>query len=106
MTTKGTVTIDSNPNNSSVIFALLARYDSVYNLKQAAYRVRQLGYTEIDAYSPFPVHGMEKYLGLKKITVGVDCLSTWMYRIFWCNYYDVFYLLHRLSTFIFWKTFF
>ena len=47
------------------MFGLLAEYDSAASLYAACERVRDAGYAAWDAYSPFPVHGLEKAMGLR-----------------------------------------
>ncbi|MGA9812219.1 MAG: quinol:electron acceptor oxidoreductase subunit ActD, partial [Terriglobales bacterium] len=38
-------------------YGLMAEFDSVNSLMDAANRTREAGYKRIDAYSPFPVEG-------------------------------------------------
>jgi len=45
-------------------FGLLAEYDSAGSLFHACEKVRDAGYRKWDAHSPFPVHGIEKAMGL------------------------------------------
>ena len=40
-------------------------FDSVDRLIPACRRIRDAGYTKTDAYTPFPVHGIDKALGIK-----------------------------------------
>lgn len=47
-------------------FGLIARFDSVEALMHAAERVRDAGYTRVDAYTPFPIEGLTASLGLPK----------------------------------------
>ncbi len=42
-----------------------AEFDSVGPLLAACRRVRDAGYVKTDAFTPFPVHGIEKALGIK-----------------------------------------
>ena len=44
---------------------LLARFDGPESLRAAAARIRQEGYTRFDAMSPFPIHGMERAMGIR-----------------------------------------
>lgn len=53
---------------------LLAEYDSPEALILAARKMRDAGYTRWDAHSPFPVHGMEKAMGLKTSLVPLIVL--------------------------------
>ncbi len=45
---------------------LLAIFGEAAELKVAAGRVHKLGLTQIDAYTPFPVHGLDKEMGIPK----------------------------------------
>jgi ActD protein len=47
------------------LWGMLAEFESPQALAQAAERVREAGYTRWDCYSPFPVHGLERAMGLK-----------------------------------------
>ena len=38
-------------------YGIMAEFDSVHTLLDAANRTREAGYKKIDAYSPFPVEG-------------------------------------------------
>lgn len=49
---------------SGEYFGLLAEYDSPRALFHACEKVRDAGYRKWDAYSPFPVHNLEKAMGL------------------------------------------
>lgn len=46
-------------------YGLLAEYDTPADLYAACEQVRDAGYGVWDAYSPFPVHGLEKAMGLR-----------------------------------------
>lgn len=46
-------------------FGLLAEYETPGELYHACEKVRDEGYAAWDAYTPFPVHGLEKAMGLK-----------------------------------------
>jgi hypothetical protein len=48
------------------IFGLLAEFDSASHLVEAARRVRDEGYRKTDAYSPFPVEGLDEALGVRQ----------------------------------------
>lgn len=47
-------------------YGVLAEFDSAHALLHAAERVRDAGFTRWDAYSPFPVHGLSKAMGLPR----------------------------------------
>lgn len=44
---------------------LLAEFDDPEPLRQAAERVRDLGYVHWDVYSPYPLHGIERAMGIR-----------------------------------------
>jgi hypothetical protein len=46
-------------------YGLLARFADPRQLYQACEQVRDAGYTRWDAHTPFPVHGLEKAMGLR-----------------------------------------
>jgi len=46
------------------VFGLLAEFASARDLHAACERVREAGYTRWDAHAPFPVHGLERAMGL------------------------------------------
>lgn len=47
------------------IYGLLARYQTTADIYHACEQVRDLGYQKWDACTPFPVHGLEKAMGLR-----------------------------------------
>lgn len=49
----------------SPIYGLVAEFSDPESLLQAAERTRDAGYRRIDAYSPFPVHGLAEAIGFK-----------------------------------------
>ncbi|MBC8070222.1 MAG: DUF3341 domain-containing protein [Deltaproteobacteria bacterium] len=48
------------------IYGLLAEYDTPGELYHACEKVRDAGYAAWDAHTPFPVHGLERAMGLKR----------------------------------------
>jgi hypothetical protein len=57
-----------------LIWGLMAEFDTPSELLQATRRAYTEGYRRMDAYSPFPVHGLDKALGLPKDRVALVCL--------------------------------
>jgi ActD protein len=49
---------------------VLAEFDSAHDVLSAAEKVRDAGYARWDAHTPFPVHGMDRAMGLKDSKVG------------------------------------
>ncbi len=48
------------------IYGLMAEFDTPAALYHAAEKVRDAGYANWDTHSPFPVHGMEEAMGVKR----------------------------------------
>ena len=48
------------------LYGVMAEYDTPGALLEAARKVRDAGFTEFDTYSPFPVHGMDEAMGIKR----------------------------------------
>jgi len=46
------------------IFGVMAEFATPRDLLHAAEKVRAEGYVNVDAYSPFPVHGLDRALGV------------------------------------------
>src|SRR5205085_8995203 len=51
-------------------YGVLAEFKSTRDLYHACEAVRDAGYTRWDAHSPFPVHGLEKAMGLKSSPIA------------------------------------
>jgi len=49
---------------------MIARFESSGELLHAAEKVRDEGYKEFDCHSPFPIHGMDQAMGLKRSPLG------------------------------------
>ena len=49
---------------------LLAEFRSAHDVVHAAEKVRDAGYVRWDTHTPFPVHGMDKAMGLKDSRLG------------------------------------
>ena len=45
------------------VYGIMAEFDSVHALMDAANRTREAGYKKIDAYSPFPIEGLAEAIG-------------------------------------------
>jgi Protein of unknown function (DUF3341) len=55
-------------------YGLLAEFDTVDTLLSAAERTTAAGYTKTDAFSPFPVHGLDDALGFKDRRISLFVL--------------------------------
>ncbi|GAA4439898.1 quinol:electron acceptor oxidoreductase subunit ActD [Bremerella cremea] len=55
-----------DPNNpDQKLIGLMAQFDDPDSLLAACEKVRKAGYTNTDAYTPFPLHGIDDALGIK-----------------------------------------
>ncbi|MEM1184105.1 MAG: DUF3341 domain-containing protein [Planctomycetota bacterium] len=48
------------------VFGMIAIFDETPKVYHAAEKVRDAGYTKWDVNSPFPIHGMEEAMGVRK----------------------------------------
>ena len=51
-------------------YGMLAEFESPAAILTAAEKLRDAGYSRWDAFTPFPIHGMDKVMGLKNSLVG------------------------------------
>ncbi len=49
---------------------ILAEFRSAHDVLHAAEKVREAGYVKWDAHTPFPVHGMDRAMGLRDSRLG------------------------------------
>lgn len=58
-------------------YAVVAEFDSAEALLEAAEKTREAGWTKIDAYSPFPVHGLSEAIGFhcNKVPFLIFCFG-------------------------------
>ena len=76
-------------------YGLLARFVTTPEVYQAAQQVRDAGFTRWDVYTPFPVHGMDDAMGLKRSKVpvmtllgGATGLASGILMTWWMNAFD------------------
>ncbi len=62
------------PTSTPGPFAVLAEFATPDGLLYGCRQVRDAGFTRWDAYSPFPVHGFEKAMGLSRSWVSLFVL--------------------------------
>ncbi len=53
-----------------MIHGVLAEFKNPHELIKAAEKVRDAGYRAFDCHSPFPIHGMDDAMGLKRSKLG------------------------------------
>jgi hypothetical protein len=54
---------------------LMAEFPSAQSLVDAANKAREAGYTRMDAYSPFPIHGLAEAIGFRERMVAPVVLA-------------------------------
>jgi ActD protein len=82
-------------NGLTPIYGLIAEFPTPADAMHAAEKVRDAGYRHWDVFTPYPVHGMDKAMGLKNSKVGwfsflggVIGYTSGMVMIWWMNAYD------------------
>ena len=76
-------------------YGLIAEFDTAAAILHAAEKVRDAGFRRWDVFTPFPVHGMDKAMGVKDSMVGwfsfiggVTGYTGGMLMIWYMNAYD------------------
>ncbi|MDB6067759.1 MAG: hypothetical protein JWR26_3967 [Pedosphaera sp.] len=76
-------------------YGIIAEFENPADTIAAAEKVRDKGFRKWDVFSPFPVHGMDKAMGLKNSKVGwfsfiggVTGYTSGMLMIWWMNAVD------------------
>ncbi len=80
---------------SEKIHGYLAAFDTPADIMHAAEQVRDAGFQRWDVHTPFPVHGMDSAMGLKRSRVqrftllgGITGFTTGMLMIYFMNAFD------------------
>jgi mono/diheme cytochrome c family protein len=60
-----------NGEGDGELYGMLAEFDTPGELVEAARRVRDAGYTDFDCFTPFPVHGIDEAMGIKRTILPV-----------------------------------
>ena len=76
-------------------YGIIAEFDSPATVLHAAEQVHDAGYHRWDVFSPFPVHGLEKVMGLKNSRVGAfsfvfgaGAFISTLLLLWYCNDFD------------------
>lgn len=76
-------------------YGLIAEFENTSSVLHAAQKVNAAGFRKWDVYTPFPIHGMDKAMGMKNSKVGwfaflggVTGYTTGMVMIWWMNAVD------------------
>src|SRR6201993_3337493 len=82
-------------NGTSKAYGIVGEFTNAAGVLHAAEKVRDAGFRRWDVFTPFPVHGMDKAMGLKNSRVGwfsflggVTGYTTGMLMIWWMNAVD------------------
>jgi hypothetical protein len=80
---------------TSNIYGIIAEFETPAAAMHAAETVRDRGFRKWDVFTPFPVHGMDKAMGLKNSKVGwfsflggITGYTSGMIMIWWMNAVD------------------
>jgi hypothetical protein len=59
------------------VYAVMGEFDDPHDLVEAGRKIKNMGYTKLDAMSPFPVHGIDDALGIPYSKLGwiVICIG-------------------------------
>jgi hypothetical protein len=87
--------VQTRPTIPTVKYGLLAEFETTADALHAAAMVRDAGYRRWDVYTPFPVHGMDEAMGLRKSPVGyftffggITGFTLGTLMIWWMNAFD------------------
>jgi hypothetical protein len=58
------------PQPAGAVYGVVAEFGSPEALVRAARSVRRAGYAKLDAYSPFPIHGIDEAMGATRSRLG------------------------------------
>ena len=82
-------------NAAAKPYGLIAEFETTAAVLHAAEKVRDAGFRRWDVFTPFPIHGMDKAMGIKNSKVGwfaflggVTGYTTGMVMIWWMNAVD------------------
>src|SRR5215510_8209041 len=83
------------PDSFTRSYGMVAEFTTSAAVLHAAEKVREAGFRKWDVFTPFPVHGMDRAMGLKNSKVGwfaflggVTGYTTGMLMIWWMNAFD------------------
>jgi Protein of unknown function (DUF3341) len=74
------------------VYAVMGEFSDPHDLVRAGRKIREMGYTKIDAMSPFPVHGIDDAIGVPYsklgwivISIAVCGSATALLLQWWCG---------------------
>ncbi len=93
-------TMTATTEEAPRLWGYLAQFDDEEALLAAAKKVRDAGYTRWDCYTPFPVHGMDAAMGIKRTVLpllvfgaGFTGVIGALYMQYWMNTIDYPYII-------------
>jgi hypothetical protein len=82
-------------NATSKAYGLMAEFETPADAMHAAEKIRDAGFTRWDVFTPYPVHGMDRAMGLRNSKVGwfsfiggVTGYTSGMLLIWYTNAFD------------------
>jgi hypothetical protein len=92
-TTKKAAVSAPEPKGRPLMY--LAEYDTTHDVMHAAEQVRDAGYERWDVHTPFPVHGMDRAMGMRDspvgwivLVMGLTGITTAFVLMWWTNGLD------------------
>ena len=74
------------------VYGVIGEFDDPHELVHAGRKIREMGYTKLDAMSPFPVHGIDDAIGIPYsklgwivIPIGLCGTATALLLIWYCG---------------------
>jgi len=74
------------------VYGVIGEFADPHELVHAGRKIREMGYTKLDAMSPFPVHGIDDAIGVPYsklgwivICIGLCGTATALLLIWWCG---------------------
>ena len=84
--------MDATPSKP---YGLIAEFETPADILHAAEKVRDAGFRKWDVFTPFPVHGMDRAMGLKNSAIGwftfiggATGYTTGMLMVWYMNAFD------------------
>ena len=59
------------------VWGVIGQFSDPHDLIDAGRKIREMGYTKLDAMTPFPVHGIDAAIGIPESKLG--------WRVIWCS---------------------
>jgi len=59
------------------VYGVIGQFSEPQDLVDAGRKIREMGYTKLDAMTPFPVHGIDDAIGVPPSKLG--------WRVIWCS---------------------